>query len=231
MSVCLFVHRKQGLFQLVHVDDIQMTGRKHNMAPMWKKLMKHVDLDEPTSFLDHVFLGCTQRECERRIYFSRSNLEMTFVVKIYRKKVAWSYDMEGHAQKCVERSCELANKKTEQLYKVSTLCLDDHHFKKEELESVGELSQVCSQIVLKCMYLARIGRPEILVPRLRFSNQLRSGILCIFGSRTCVPMSWMCKKQTSVSNSSAAFEIISLDAGLRMDGLLALDFWDIVVEV
>ena len=27
--------------------------------------------------------------------------------------------------------------------------------------SVGELSQVCSQIVVKCLYLARIGRPDI----------------------------------------------------------------------
>ena len=28
-----------------------------------------------------------------------------------------SYDMEGHAKKCVERYCELANKTTQQLYK------------------------------------------------------------------------------------------------------------------
>ena len=75
---------------------------------------------------------------------------------------AWSYDMEGHAQKCVERYCELANKKTEQFCKVSNHCLDDHHFKKEDLESVGELSEVCSQIALTCLYLARIGRPDIL---------------------------------------------------------------------
>ena len=34
--------------------------------------------------------------------------------------------------------------------------------KEEEMKSVGELSQVCSQIVLKCLYLARIGRPDIL---------------------------------------------------------------------
>ena len=53
-------------------------------------------------------------------------------------------------------------KETEQLYKVSSLCLDDHHFKKEELGSVGELSKVCSQIVLTCLYLARIGRLDIL---------------------------------------------------------------------
>ena len=70
--------------------------------------------------------------------------------------------MEGHAKKCVERYCELANKTTQQLYKVSTPCVDVHHFKEEEMKSVGELSQVCSQIVLKCRYLARIGRPDIL---------------------------------------------------------------------
>ena len=41
-------------------------------------------------------------------------------------------------------------------------CLDDHQFKQEELESVGELSEVCSQMVLQCFYLERIGRPDIL---------------------------------------------------------------------
>ena len=63
---------------------------------------------------------------------------------------SWSYDMAGHAKKCVERYCELANKKTPQLQKVSTPCIDDHHFKEEEMKSVGELSPVCSQIILKC---------------------------------------------------------------------------------
>ena len=42
------------------------------------------------------------------------------------------------------------------------LTISHHHFNKEERESVGELSNVCSQIVLKCSYLARIGRREIL---------------------------------------------------------------------
>ena len=63
---------------------------------------------------------------------------------------SWSYDMAGHAKKCVERYCEVANKTTQQLYKVSTPCIDDHHFKEEEMKSVGELSQVCSHIDLKC---------------------------------------------------------------------------------
>ena len=70
--------------------------------------------------------------------------------------------MAGHAKQCVERYCELANKTTQQLYKVSTPCIDDHHFKEEEMKSVGELPQACSQTVLKCLYVARIGRPDIL---------------------------------------------------------------------
>ena len=62
---CLFIHRKQGLFSSVYVDDIKMVGKKQNMSPMWKKLKKkHVDFDEPTSFLGHVYLGCTQRDCK-----------------------------------------------------------------------------------------------------------------------------------------------------------------------
>ena len=36
----------------------------------------------------------------------------------------------------------------------------------------------------------------------------------------------MCKKQTSASHSATESEVISLDAGLRMDGLPALDLWD-----
>ena len=184
--------------------------------------------------------------------------------------------MAGHAKTCVERYCELANKTTQQFYKVSTPCIDDHHFKEEELKSVGDLSQVCSQIVLKCLYLARSGRPDILwsvdkISRsiskwtkacdkrlnrliscfiihvntnnivmcvillnnadwdclktltLREILKIRNSLLeerCAFwGSHTFVPISSMCKKQTSASHSSTKSEIISLDTGLRLDGL------------
>ena len=201
---------------------------------------------------------------------------------------SWSYDMEGHAKKCVERYCELANKTTQQLYKVSTPCTDDHHFKEEELKSAGELSIVCSQIVLKCLHLARVGRPDILwsvnklarsitkwtkacdkrlsrlvsythhtceykqychvgntakqcrlglfqdsefAGDLEDSKSTSGGTLCVFGSHPFVPISLMCKKQTSVSHSSTESEIISLDAGLRLDGIPALDSWDLIVAV
>ena len=48
----------------MYVDDIKLAGKKQNIDPMWKVLNKEVDLGEPTSFLDHVHLGCTQRQCE-----------------------------------------------------------------------------------------------------------------------------------------------------------------------
>ena len=60
----LFVQREQRLFLSVCVEDIKITGKNQNLRPMWKKLMKLVDLGEPTSCRDQVYLGCTQRECE-----------------------------------------------------------------------------------------------------------------------------------------------------------------------
>ena len=130
--------------------------------------------------------------------------------------------------------------------------------KKKKQKSVGELSNTCSQIILKCLYLARIGRPDILwsvnklaraitkwtkpcdkrlnrlisyfhqtseykqychvgntakqcrlglfqdsdfagdLGDLEDSKSTSGGTLCVFGSHTFVPTSWMCKKQTSV---------------------------------
>ena len=123
---------------------------------------------------------------------------------------------------------------------------------------------MCSQIFLKCLYLARIGRFDILWSVNKFArsitkwtkacdkrlNRLISsihhtceykqyclvgntakqcrlglfqdsdfagdledskstsgGTLCIFGSHTFVPISWMCNKQTAVSHSSTESEI------------------------
>ena len=72
--------------------------------------MKNVDLDEPTSFLDHVYLGCSQRERKPnrywwmyKIFESRISAGATEKlpgrVKPHAKAVARSYDTEGHARK------------------------------------------------------------------------------------------------------------------------------------
>ena len=122
---------KNRLFLSVYVDDIKLAGKKQNIDPMWKILMKDVELGEPTSFLDHANLGCTQRVCQisndivanyRDMFESRISAGAKEKVptrasgKPAETLSSWSYDMEGHAKKCVERYCELANKTTQQSY-------------------------------------------------------------------------------------------------------------------
>ena len=150
---CLFVHREKGLFLSVYVDDIKLAGKKQNLDPMWKVFNKEVDLGKPTLFLNHVYLGCTQRQCEI------------------------GKDIVDNAEPCLNREFLRREQKASILSESSHFfmvlwyggsckemcgCIDDYHFKEDELKSIGELSHVCSQVVLKCLYLARIGRPDIL---------------------------------------------------------------------
>ena len=170
--------------------------------------------------------------------------------------------------------------------KISIPCIEDHHFKEEELKPVGELSKICSQIVLKCLYMARTRRPDILwsvnklarsitkwtkACHIRLSRLISSmkqtseykqychvgntakqcklglfqdsdfcgrswrfkitsgGTLCIFDvkhlfqSVGCVKFQFHTVQQNHKS--------ISLYAGLRMDGIPALDLWDQIVAV
>ena len=258
-----------------------------------------------TGWKDHVYLGCTQRECqiskenvdnyrsmfESRIYsramekYQKQKPRGNLMPKIYLHGLLTWKVMQRNEWK------DIANLPIKPL---SNYTKSQRHAwmiinsKKKKMKSVGELSTVCSQIVLKCLYLARIGRPDILwsvnklarsitkwtsacdkrlarlISYIHHTSEFREygyvgntaqqcrmglfqdsafagdledskstsgGILCIFGSRTFVPLSWMCKKQTSVSHSSTESEIISLDAGLRMDGIPALTLWDLVIEV
>ena len=48
----------------MYVDEIKLAGKKQNIDLMWKVLNKDVDLGAPTSFLNRVYVGCAQRQCE-----------------------------------------------------------------------------------------------------------------------------------------------------------------------
>ena len=115
----LFVNRARGLFLSVYVDDIKLAGKTENIEPTWNILMKDVDLGESTSFPDHVHLGCTRRECQIRndiVANYRDMFESRISAGAKEKPPtrasgkpdaetisSWSFDMEGHAKKCVER--------------------------------------------------------------------------------------------------------------------------------
>ena len=107
---CLFVHREKGSFLSVYVDDIKLAGKKQNLDPMWKVLNKEVDSGEPTSFLDHENLGCTQRQCEiskdtvdnsRAMFGSRISAGRTEKLPYSEnlRSSSWSYEKVGHAKK------------------------------------------------------------------------------------------------------------------------------------
>ena len=100
---------KKDYSYFVYVDDLKLAGKKQNFDPMWKVLNKEVDLGEPTSFFDHVYLGCTQRPCEiskdivdnyRTMFESRISAggleKLPFPQNLCVS--SWSYDMEGHAR-------------------------------------------------------------------------------------------------------------------------------------
>ena len=106
---CLVVHREKGLLLSVYVDDIKLAGKNQNINPIWKVLIKEVDLGESTSFLHHVYLGCTQKQCEiskdivdnyRTMFESRISAggleKLPFPQNL--RISSWSYDMEGHSQ-------------------------------------------------------------------------------------------------------------------------------------
>ena len=110
---CFFVYREKGLFFSVYVDDIKLAGKKQNLDPMWNLLNKDVDLGEPTFFLDHENLGCTQRECEiskgivdnyRAMFESwispGGTQKLPYSEFSYLFVVLWH---GSHAKKCVER--------------------------------------------------------------------------------------------------------------------------------
>ena len=114
------MHREKGLFLSVYMDDIKMKGKKDNLKPMWDILMKHVGLGEPTSLLNQLYLECTQRECEPNFKIVKTErLSRIFDLGSRYQTITWLGEIPRRycrlvAKKCMDRFCELANKKIEQ---------------------------------------------------------------------------------------------------------------------
>ena len=127
------------------------------------------------------------------------------------------------------------------LKKVAQSCIDDHIGICRRI--VKGLLTDCSKNI--CLWPALVdaqtfdqGWPNRMCWFLHHAQVRSSGpatssfhSCCIFGSHTFVPVSWMCKKKTSVPHSSTEAEIISLDASSRMHGSPALDLLHLFVEV
>ena len=121
-----------------------------------------------------------------------------------------------------EQTCSCYNKMNKILWQTFG-AFDIHHTcEYEQYCYVGNTAKQCRLGLFQDSDFAR---------DLEDSESISGGTLCVFGSHTFVPFSWMCKKQTSASYSSTESEIISLDARLSLDGIPALDLWNLIVAV
>ena len=56
----VFQNKAKKLWLSVYVDDFKLVGAKENIAPMWKSLMRTIDLEPPIALHNNVYLGCKQ---------------------------------------------------------------------------------------------------------------------------------------------------------------------------
>ena len=119
--------------------------------------MKEVDLGEPTSFFDHVYLGCIQRECQtskdivdnqRNMFgskiFARAEDKLPFSEKRSANISSWSHDEEGHAKNVWS---DVANWRTEQVNSYTKSQL--HALTTISLKKKWDLLESCQKYALK----------------------------------------------------------------------------------
>ena len=162
------------LFLSVYVDDIKLAGKKQNLDPMWKLLNKEVDLGEPTSFLEHVYLGCTQRQCEiskNTVDNYRTSVWITNFSGWNRKtSILWEssylFMVLWYGGSCKEMCGAIlwVGKQDDTTTLPSIYSM--HRWpplQRRRNKICLENCQVHAlQLFWKCLYLARIGRPDIL---------------------------------------------------------------------
>ena len=262
-----FVHRKPGSFLSVYVDDIKKVGKKQNMAPMWKKWLKKRGswrtniISWPRFCWDahNVDASRTKSSLMNTGRCSNHELLLEQLKKIpgwekpHAQTVEWSNDLGGHAKKCFETYCELANKIQSSYTKSQPNSL--RGWPSFQGGGTGIVWRTVKSMLTDCLEgyceLARIGRPDVLwsvdkharavtkwtgacdrrsvrlISYIHHTNDYRqychvgntaqhcwlvsfqdsdfagdledskstSGrVLCIFGSRTFVSISWKCKK-------------------------------------
>ena len=172
-----------------------------------------------------------------------------------RSITAWSYNMQEHGARCVEKTLDMLEKcASSKLAK--TPFMDDHisHLKIRTVQDT--LAPIGSHIVFRCLYLDRIGRPRITMQhagtfrhrvekfckKKNARNTTDSTVFIV--TLDCLTkhmfrfykirnhkhvffFNFLVLQETTVSHSNAEKEILSLDASLRMEGKPALHMWDV----
>ena len=117
----------------VYVDDMKMARSTQHMPKMWAKQdqRKSICTTQCHSLircildvLNEQHKSTTDIVVEKQKVFSKmisSNTDVKIEKKNPKYIIAWSYDMEGHAQKCVESFCESVHKTVDHLFWTITM--------------------------------------------------------------------------------------------------------------
>ena len=142
-----------------------MGGNMNNRKPMRDKLMKQVQLEQPAPLLDHIYLGCTQRECKLNLKIVRENKDSfeslispgTIKQLLGWKKshvdiVAWSHDMEGYREEMRGEMLWLGKQDSWAFKPCLHIVFWWSSIPQGRIRNGWRFVDVCSQIVLTCFF-------------------------------------------------------------------------------
>ena len=155
-----FVPRKQRLCLSVFVDDVNMAGKKQNMAPMWKKVMKN------WSWRTNIIswpcipgMHSTWTQRYSNYVFLLEQLKNYRVEKAQRRwpgPTTWKDMLEN----ALSDTVNWQTKKIEQLYEVSNSLLGwTITSRRRNWNQWENFPNYAHKVSLKNLYLARIGWP------------------------------------------------------------------------
>ena len=167
-----FVHRKQGLFLSIYVDDFKSLNRSRIWLPCGRKWWKMLIFMNPHHFLIAFFWDALNVNVNRTIEYremfeSRISAGATeklagwatiFAQKQSRGRTTWK-DMLENALRDI---ASWQTKKRSSFSQFQVLSWMFTNSWRKNLNQLENYQKVCSHIVLTCLYSARIGRPDFL---------------------------------------------------------------------
>ena len=164
-------------------------------------------LSNSTKYLLHASMTTTSKKKKQNLLENCQMHALLYLARIGRPDILWSVNKLARSITKWTKACDK---------RLNRLISNIHHTcEYKQYCHVGNTARQC-----------RLGlfQDSDFAGDLEDSKSTSGGTLCVFGSHTYVPISWMCKKQTSVSHSSTESEIISLDTGLRLDVCLLWNY-------
>ena len=256
-----FFFPKTGLLLTVYVDDFLLSGPSEAHDPFWTELSKQVEVED---------IGGLDRFLGR--YHDILTLDgeevLSFNMKDYVLSACQLYE-------ALPGSKPLRHAVTPFVAEGSLLSEDDH--------SRGALADDACKMLMKCLWAARLARPDILKPVIALARKVScwsrncdrmlyrlmcymkstyeytlvgtvndapedphlrlyvdadfagdredsystsGGWLVLAGPRTYFPLTWVSKKQSSVSRSTTESEVVSLAYSLFKEALPMCSLWD-----